>query len=179
MPRVLLIAELVSTTRLSQLIGTQLLDATVVRISVTIFDLPVLRVIQSTAARYEAEFDMPILESLKAAVILFGEDTTYSNRTTALLGERYEPLNSSGPSCQYQINGQPACLIGVAMYLDGIEYKDEWDEYGGRPIGLLAEIEGLFTSHEVRILEYVQDEQDKGKTWGQAVANARKIYGSF
>lgn len=77
--------------------------------------------------------------------------------------------------CMYQHDGVPACIIGQAFTRTGtpIEMLIEWDKLtGGKSVSDIAVDHGI-TSPRVRgWLARVQQGQDHGKTWRDAVRAA-------
>lgn len=108
-------------------------------------------------------FDKSMLEANVRAIAAQFPDQIY-----------HGDLSSTGPSCVYVRNGEPDCLIGRAAHLAGMsidelsafdrEVEDSGAEYVFEPYG--------FTTIELAWLKRVQQLQDKGFMWGEAVRMA-------
>lgn len=105
-------------------------------------------------------------------------------------GEDYVYPGSKDKACYYVANGQPSCLVGQVLYRLGvpIETLEEYDEVGS--VFELSNSEysldgktalergGVSVGDDrvLNILDSAQGWQDQGKTWGEAVRQARKGY---
>lgn len=115
------------------------------------------------------------LADLKAAVAKYGPDTTYAKRYKDLMGV---PYNGSA-TCRNKLLGQPACIVGVALserfgaenvpaggsvgaVFDGAHFVA-----GPNPVADTVAI----TDKALLVLAEAQNRQDRGQTWGEAVAD--------
>ncbi len=79
-------------------------------------------------------------------------------------------------ACKYVRNGNPDCIIGHALWNVGLIDADcPWDGYGVSSISnVIRDVDwgkGL-DSDEVGWLSIVQDSQDTGYSWREAIAKA-------
>lgn len=114
------------------------------------------------------------VSDLAAKVKEIGEanpDVLYSDIETELSGETVE-------SCQYQINGAPACIVGRALSELGVDIETlkEFDNLLGKGSETINTVvhnrRDLFKCDSLDALWYTRDaqsEQDSGATWGVAV----------
>lgn len=107
------------------------------------------------------------LNLLRAAVEVRGEDYVYAPLA----------LKEGGGVCRYVDNdGCPSCIVGLALALAGADIED-LKELDNRWVGVLSaeylhEIAPI-SSEASDIFSAAQSAQDLGKTWGQALREAR------
>ena len=78
-------------------------------------------------------------------------------------------------NCVYVRDGQPACLVGHGLWdLDLIDANLERDQRlnGENIADLLCKFGHFLDQTEVEWLEIAQEQQDTGKSWGNAVRYA-------
>jgi hypothetical protein len=81
-------------------------------------------------------------------------------------------------TCRYQVDGQPACLVGLALSKAGLTVE-ELELLEGSSIQASYEqgrlpAERLEITHEaLKVLELAQTLQDNDATWGEALESAR------
>lgn len=99
------------------------------------------------------------------------------NRAVAEKGEDYRypkgfaPFSTDDNLCLYRRTDtlQPACIVGhVLSYLDVLDEAEE-----GTAADDLGVVRSLFDSRSQNLLTYVQNHQDEGITWGEAVERSR------
>lgn len=99
------------------------------------------------------------------------------NRAVAEKGKDYRypkgfaPFSIGETLCLYRRadNGQPACIVGhVLSYLDVLDEAVEMR--GAADMGVTQR---LFDRASLNLLDYVQQHQDEGMTWGEAVERSR------
>jgi len=107
------------------------------------------------------------LRLLKKAVADKGEDYKYES-----VGGHYH--------CQYFDQGQPSCIVGHALAADGVTEQDLREADPSRhlnlvDVGTLAK-RGLLEMDDAtqKLLGTVQDEQDCGTPWGEALRIAQQ-----
>lgn len=108
------------------------------------------------------------LEALNAAVAERGADFVYPDE------ERHE-----GVTCQYRKpDGTGSCIVGMALILLGVPAEEipAWGTPGQSSFDLLWELRerGIITFDRAAsdLFSEVQDRQDCGTPWGQAVTEA-------
>lgn len=106
------------------------------------------------------------LDLLRQAVANRGEDYVY--------GEHFD--NNQG--CRYVVLGKPACIVGEALSLAGLDLADLLSNGGNTwRIGALIDQHPEHfdvTYGAVRVFEEAQHWQDCGWNWGDAVRRAEQ-----
>lgn len=106
--------------------------------------------------------DRQFIDAIRAIVAETGEDHVY---------ERIDDGNDPHRSCWYVHDGQPSCLIGRALHRIGVPLDLLARNEGTSALSLMEDIGGF--SYTVRLAadlaQDVQDGQDKGNTWGDAL----------
>jgi len=75
-----------------------------------------------------------------------------------------------GPNCKYQVDGQPACLIGLALDKLGVPYDESWEHNGASDV-----LGRLRASGRVMVAAHAaQRFQDIGHPWGAALEAYKK-----
>ena len=79
--------------------------------------------------------------------------------------------------CQYVFNGQGSCIVGQAYLELGTPIKrvESWDNEDSGPLGVEQVIEREYEEYSTLAkswLREVQDSQDTGTSWAEAVKNA-------
>ena len=105
--------------------------------------------------------------AMEEAVKLRGKDYTYPSIAQVASDPRLAGWRNKGDDmCKYQVSGEPACLIGLALYLIDPDLVPGEDVYGGADVVL----DKLGASEDVALAaSYAQDFQDEGYTWGEAL----------
>lgn len=141
---------------------------------------------ENTAPVIERELSADqAIELLEAAVATRGAEYNY----------RFTAQEGSGATCLYIRNGEPSCLVGVALVTEGVPievltYIDEFthdceneclEDCTESSIGsiwagqVLRDRAGLMLSDEARwVLSSAQIYQDTGRTWGEALEAAKR-----
>lgn len=89
-----------------------------------------------------------------------------------------DPSVTTGVVCAYAHSSEPGCIIGWALHdlgwsLDDLRTLDLGEDTGIVDVIRTGEIPGIDQGDdEVEWLSEVQNYQDKGKPWGDAVAQA-------
>lgn len=109
-------------------------------------------------------------ELLAEAVALKGEDYVYTTPEGDKGSEDYQPV------CLYVHGDQPGCIVGHVLHAAGVPL-DNLGRYEGDDatvaIRTLIDDETIASDLTVgRLLRAVQDRQDSGIPWGQAVQQA-------
>lgn len=107
------------------------------------------------------------LELITDVVDQYGEDTVY---------EKVD-LVHGGTGCQYQSNGTPSCLVGIALSRAGMPSDGlyELDDFGIAADMLSSHVDHV-KDDAALVFWSAQHVQDSGGTWGEALASARKKY---
>lgn len=110
------------------------------------------------------------LELLTDIVDQYGEDTVY---------EKVPLLGDQGTGCRYEYEGQPSCMVGIALHRAGasLAFLNGLDKIGA-PADRLKPEKGV-EIQAARVFQAAQECQDTGKTWGQALHEARTRYESI
>lgn len=101
---------------------------------------------------------------LEKAVADKGPDYVY-RRTTPVTESEYE----TGQTCLYFEQGQPSCIVGHVMSYMGVTHSREGINAGHA----LTEAGIAADARTRRFLEEVQEKQDNGVPWGEAVRRAQ------
>jgi hypothetical protein len=115
------------------------------------------------------------VDLLRQAVLIKGPDYIYPSSLKS-------PHNNL---CQYEIDGEPACIVGYVMSFFPNLSWDYWrdgDDERQFNAGGYSQIEGLreqFTPAAVEVLGRAQTIQDDGRTWGTALERAIDFLGGF
>lgn len=89
-----------------------------------------------------------------------------------------ELTGTAAVSCQYQLNGTPACIVGRALSELGVDIEtlqrfDNWLGNGSEAIDtVVRDLPQIFECDSNSALYYIRDaqsDQDSGVPWGQAV----------
>lgn len=93
-------------------------------------------------------------------------------------GYVYPQINGN---CNYVRNGQPSCIVGQALWNVGlINSESTIDDYGDSAIKNVVALEDWpLEVGEVNWLTEVQDKQDNGLEWGDAVSRADRYVSVF
>lgn len=90
-----------------------------------------------------------------------------------------ELTGNAESTCQYQLNGTPACIVGQALSELGVDIEtlqrfDNWLGNGSEAIDtVVRDLPQIFECDSLDALYYTRDaqcNQDAGETWGEAVA---------
>ncbi|MGV9364498.1 hypothetical protein [Amycolatopsis sp. NPDC003731] len=97
-------------------------------------------------------------------------------------GADYVDPNSDGPNgCFYVSGGECSCIVGTAYGLAGatVEQVLRMDDMYGGPIEYMPDdVLPIDTAPgAIAVFAAAQEAQDNGKTWGEALAAARKVAG--
>lgn len=80
--------------------------------------------------------------------------------------------------CMYQLDGEPGCLVGQAMFELGLDPEtikefDDLNSFGSEAIRAVVylrdDVFELDDADELEFLSYAQSAQDEGQTWGEAI----------
>lgn len=110
-----------------------------------------------------------VLALAEAAIAERGADFIYS--------ENFHSSGSTAP-CKYFVNGEPACIVGLALTNAGILTKavgEAADEADVHAIGLIDSYIGRyrFTDKAATFLSNLQAYQDNGYSWGESLYLAK------
>lgn len=117
------------------------------------------------------------VSDLAAKVVEVGEAnpyTSYPERYTDITGESYNYRDA----CRYQVDGQPACIVGVALHELGVSIET-LDMFDHRPDSsiyqLMRDYSGVYfeLDDEVaqRFVSVAQGDQDmEDAKWGSVIA---------
>lgn len=117
------------------------------------------------------------VSDLAAKVVEVGEanpGTSYPERYTDITGESYNYRDA----CRYQVDGQPACIVGVALHELGVSIET-LDMFDHRPDSsiyqLMRDYSGVYfeLDDEVaqRFVSVAQGDQDmEDAKWGSVIA---------
>lgn len=80
-------------------------------------------------------------------------------------GRDYTYPGEIGPdtTCQYQLEGKPACIVGHVLDRLGVEYNTSWEN-----LGITDILYGPEQGEVAHALASAQDTQDSGEPWGAA-----------
>jgi hypothetical protein len=93
--------------------------------------------------------------AMRAAVAERGEDYVY-------------PREERGYACVYTFNGEPDCLIGLALFKMGVPITFLQDCDGmNNALGVLLDLG--FSRYVADAADWAQSLQDKGHTWGESL----------
>lgn len=97
-------------------------------------------------------------------------DVLYRDRVKEITGDR--SFGESNRLCFYQVNSQPACIVGVALHELGfsirkLEKLD--DNYGCIDTALRLENTWFELDGRQEEIARIQMEQDEGHSWSEAV----------
>lgn len=104
------------------------------------------------------------VELAREVVAEFGEEYTYP------ASHKRAESESSIPSCVYVHEGCPSCLVGQILHRHGVSL-DELAKNEFRGAWFIAEDLAGADAKTRLFLDTVQDKQDGGATWAQAVNN--------
>lgn len=85
---------------------------------------------------------------------------------------RSRAAGGDGKCVYFEADGTPSCLIGQA-FADELRKADPDFDYNTEGVAALPD--GLFDLPAVHYLSRVQDKQDTGWTWGNAVQDAEYV----
>lgn len=108
-----------------------------------------------------------ILKAVEHAVSLKGADYQY-------------PFDGYSTSCYYVRNEQPSCIAAVALHHLGVPVSDLKRNEGVASDGISFTINGeaaVLTPKASYFLRTAQRRQDKGESWGSALAEAQTQVG--
>lgn len=101
---------------------------------------------------------------------LWGEDDEY------FLGRQQEVLIDpvAGGTCGYfYADGSPACIVGQVLSIVGVT-ADQVGTENKQPVGPVTEfLELPWTDDAIRVAMAAQNTQDRGRSWGEALREAR------
>jgi len=105
------------------------------------------------------------LDLLAASVQLRGDDFVY--QPVWMEESRYL-------TCHYANRGTPDCIVGQALALAGVGIHDleAMPDDGVRDLYLRQELPVAFTLGAVAVFDAAQQCQDRGRSWGDALAHA-------
>ena len=116
--------------------------------------------------------DVAFIEGMKAAVEERGEDWKYPSPEAEDADQWYnQPEAYSTPACQYsKPDGTPACIVGLALSKAGLTVPKYGDTYGAEELNYSADSDDrpFLAPPVLRAAADAQNEQDKGRTWGEA-----------
>ena len=73
----------------------------------------------------------------------------------------------------FHANGRPCCIVGHALHKHGVRLKDLFgrglNENGLVALKVYKVIENDLSDQDWMKLQYVQNAQDKGRPWGEAI----------
>jgi hypothetical protein len=104
-------------------------------------------------------------KAMEQAVAQRGEDFTYPVEWRRRYAETEDWL--AGGACKYQHDGEPACLIGLAMYLLDPELLPDERVYSSAKVQLVLKDIGTWVTGNAAA--NAQALQDSNKTWGEAL----------
>lgn len=110
-----------------------------------------------------------VLTTLREVVEQFGPATTYAQRYEEITDGSYD----TGMTCKYQIDGNPVCIVGVALDRLGIPYDPSWEDESITSVAG-EYLDGTFTDGAIGVLAVAQDRQDGGDSWGDALLAAER-----
>lgn len=114
------------------------------------------------------------LELLIDVVDAYGEGTVYEK---VRLTVNDEIVDDYGIGCRYQYKQQPSCLVGHVIHRAGVPMSTlEAMDVNGVAANELTSYPTGVTVNGASVLNAAQIAQDQGKTWGEALENARKQY---
>jgi hypothetical protein len=103
--------------------------------------------------------------AMEQAVEMRGEDFTYPVEWRR---QYWETEGTVVGACKYQHDGEPACLIGLALYLLDPELLPDEGSWTGARVQL--ESAGIGTVTTWKAASDAQVLQDANRTWGEALA---------
>ena len=115
------------------------------------------------------------LELANAAVAEMGEGYIYINPMGEVAGDTPEPID-----CVYfdEITGLPSCIVGRVLAAKGITESNIGPHKGSYSTWVIEHLEGkgiiTVDSAAKDFLDRIQYDQDRGKPWGDAIADAVK-----
>jgi hypothetical protein len=106
------------------------------------------------------------LELLEQAVATRGPDYRYPLRPAA---------SGQSDACRYVWDGEPDCLVAVALSLAGWSVAElrEIEAFG--QIGNLPHPDARISWQAIEVLRCAQYAQDEGTSWGDALRSAREF----
>lgn len=117
------------------------------------------------------------VSDLAAKVVEVGEanpGTSYPERYTDITGESCDYKDT----CRYQVDGQPACIVGVALHELGVSIET-LDMFDHRPDSsiyqLMRDYSGVYFELDDEdaqdFVSMAQEDQDRGDAkWGSVIA---------
>ena len=127
------------------------------------------------------EDDLKVIANIRAAVADRGEDWTYPERSVEnadwYINMDFEKPQNLGGTCKYVLDdGTPACIVGDALVRSGADPKQLMRDTDAIEITNELWLGGILNiSLKVSMALYVaQGAQDRGKTWGTALAKFEK-----
>lgn len=126
-----------------------------------------------------------MLDLLDKVVGSAGPDHTY-DRTRQLWGEddldfldrQLEVLVDpvAGGTCGYfYADGSPACIVGQVLSIVGVTAEETGYANLSSVGALVDELELPWTDDAIRVAMAAQNTQDRGRSWGEALREARRV----
>ena len=108
------------------------------------------------------------LELLQEVIAEFGEDYVYPQFEPEAAGDRGAVME-----CFYVRDDAPSCIVGHVLYRAGVTLDELRAVEGWTPVDQQAPQFGIWADIlACGLLADVQDEQDSGRSWGEALAEA-------
>jgi hypothetical protein len=114
-------------------------------------------------------------ELLDAAVAEKGADYVYQDPDGRRGGEVDEDGCPAAVTCRYVHGDKPGCIVGNVLHRAGVSLSALRDEEGvGAYNSMFERLYVSMPTHASDLLAHVQDRQDVGVPWGDAVREARE-----
>jgi hypothetical protein len=108
-----------------------------------------------------------VVGHLENIVAEYGADYVYQRR-------QLNGPDPFAPVCVYVWNGEPDCIAGKVLARMGVSIE-KLASYEGSSVSVVAPVVSNLGDAATNVLRVAQVVQDKGGTWGEALAEAKTV----